>query len=131
MHSNNMYKTKQKQLILECLKCNAENHMTADEIYFKLLENGNKVGIATIYRNLSSLTEEGKVKRFDIMPTACYQYIDGEQCKNHYHLKCVKCDKLYHVESPELDKLNKLIGDANEFCIDNQKIILYGKCKEC
>jgi len=126
-----VYRTKQKEMILNCLK-NNKRHMTAEEIYIELSTNGNKVGIATVYRNLAVLVEESKIKRFNITNTACYQYIENsEKCKSHYHLKCTKCNRLYHVESPELERISNIIGENNQFCIDMQKIILYGKCKEC
>jgi len=132
MAENNIYKTKQKELILNCLKSNIHRHMTAEEIYMNLATTGNKVGIATIYRNLTSLVEESKVKKFNMENTSCYQYMEQEEaCKNHYHLKCVNCNKIYHIESPELDKVNKAIGESNDFFIDNQQVILYGRCKEC
>ena len=124
-----MYKTKQKELVLQCLSDSRDKHMTAEEIYDVLAKSGNKVGMATIYRNLAILTNEGNVKKFEMTPTACYQYVENSrECENHYHLKCVKCNKLYHIESWKLDKF---FSEDNDFCIDNEKTILYGKCKEC
>lgn len=132
MRGNAMYNTRQKELILECLKNNNEMQMTAIEIFEKLCTQKSKVGMATIYRNLAVLVKEGKVKKFDIAAIASYQYVlNVAECNKHYHLKCIKCNKLYHVDLPELNSINKLIEEVNEFCIDNQKTILYGKCKEC
>jgi len=129
---NNIYKTKQKELVIECLKENLDKHLTVEEIYLYLSSKGNKVGLATIYRNLASLVEDGTIKKFNISNVASYQYMhNSDDCNNHYHLKCVKCNKLYHIELPEMAQVNNAIGELNNFCVDTTKTILYGKCKEC
>lgn len=58
MSRNETYKTRQKELILDVIK-NFKNDFTIKEIYEKLNQN---VGLTTIYRTISKLVEEGKIK---------------------------------------------------------------------
>jgi Fur family ferric uptake transcriptional regulator len=126
------YRTKQKDLILECLKKNKEKHMTAEAIYVAIKESGGSIGIATVYRKLSVFEKEGVIRKFDGGDSACYQYVTSdEDCKTHYHLKCVKCNELFHVEMEHLDKLSSELKSQFDFLLDSGKSVLYGKCKKC
>lgn len=128
------YNTKQKERILSLLMENSTKHSTAGAIAQYLQNQGTPVGIATIYRYLDQLAEEGIIRKYtlDSKTSACYQYI-GEQtgCNEHFHLKCVKCEKLFHVECDYLSDLGQHILAHHGFRIDHTKTVLYGCCKDC
>lgn len=124
------YNTKQKETILKCFEKNKNKHMTADEVYLRLKNAGSTIGKATVYRNLNSLVEDKVLKKFEVGHTACFQYADAD-CDSHYHLKCVQCDKVYHIESDEIHDIGEMIKDKYGFDVDNAKIVFYGKCKKC
>lgn len=127
-----VYHTKQNDLVLKCLMENKNRHLTAEEIFGLLKENGGFVGKATIYRKLANLEIKGVVRKFEGGNSACYQYIDTQEaCKNHYHLKCIKCNELFHVESTNLDNLNQELKQQFEFSLDKGKSVLYGVCRKC
>ena len=73
------YNTKQRQIILDYLIKN-DNHTTAADIERHLALCGKKVGMATIYRYLNKLSDEGVVRKFSSESGACYQYIKGNEC---------------------------------------------------
>lgn len=127
------YNTKQQEIILSCLKQSHGEHMTADDIYLCLKENGNPVGKTTVYRHLEKLTEQGVIRRFTIgdSSSACYQYAGDSKCCDHYHLKCSSCGKLIHIECEFLDELAKHIYDDHKFILDGSKTVLYGLCEDC
>lgn len=134
MARSSNYNTKQKELILGLLIKNSSRHFTAVDISHYLQSQGTPVGIATIYRYLDGLTEDGSVRKYiiDSKTGACYQYIGEKQkCKEHFHLKCVKCEKLFHVECDYLNELSGHILSHHGFCIDHTKTVLYGYCKDC
>ena len=74
------YKTKQRARILEYLKNNSKQHITADEIinYFKKTEN--PIGKSTIYRCIDNLIEENVIRKYinEEGKSACFQYIDNQ-----------------------------------------------------
>ena len=100
------YNTKQQDAILSVLKGTRGKHITADEIYLKLIRQGKPVGKTTVYRHLEKLTENGTLRRFTTGDNsgACYQLADTH-CSEHYHLKCSDCGKLIHIECDFLDEL--------------------------
>ena len=107
------YHTKQKERILDLLKTCAGEHLTVSDLGKQLEENGTPVGTATIYRYLEQLTEEGVLRKYilDGKSSACYQYL-GEHatCQEHFHLKCLSCGTLFHVQCTFLDEMQAHIA---------------------
>ena len=120
------YNTKQKSVILEFLKEN-KRHYTARELA-EILKD--KASTATVYRQLESLVDSGLVRKFITGDSALYQY--GEECEgSHFHLKCTKCDTLYHVDCSFLSELSTHIKSHHNFTVDNCRTIMYGICENC
>lgn len=72
----NDYNTRQRIAVLNCLKSNG-GHLTAAQIADILRSNGEKAGLATIYRRLDKLVEMGLVRKYITDKVACYQYAEG------------------------------------------------------
>lgn len=128
------YKTRQREQILNCLTENSTKHMTADEIVDWLKEHQTDVGKATVYRTLDKLIEEGRARKYicEEGKSACYQYIDEQgECHKHFHLKCVECGRLFHLECDYLSDLEQHILKHHNFVVDNTKTVLYGVCEDC
>jgi Fur family ferric uptake transcriptional regulator len=128
------YNTKQKESILELLCTFQNQHFTAADLGKKLEENGTPVGTATIYRFLEQLTEEGFIRKYtlDGKASACYQYMGNQAaCKEHFHLKCLSCGTLFHVQCEFLDNVQSHILQHHHFQIDHTKTVLYGYCQNC
>lgn len=128
------YNTRQRQMIISCLKENSDRHMTADMLIKRLLQNGVSVGRATVYRTLDKLCREGAVRRYELSVenSACYQYIDGNaDCGEHFHLKCECCGELIHLDCGHISKLSEHIEKEHAFKVDNAKTVLYGLCENC
>jgi len=134
MNTTTSYKTKQRHQILECLIKNKERHITADEIRIALSEEKSLVGKTTVYRYLDKLVSQGIVRKYIVEggKSACYQYMERNNvCNKHFHLKCVNCGQLFHLECDYLDELDAHIKDHHDFQVDNSKTVLYGQCGSC
>lgn len=134
MEQQRSYKTRQRTQILECLKQNSEKHLTADEILEQLKKLNIEIGKSTVYRTLEKLIEENKVRKYlsHEGESACYQYVDESlNCTRHFHLKCVRCGRLIHLECEYLADLERHVFDCHKFTVDNTKTVLYGVCEEC
>ncbi|MDE6034675.1 MAG: transcriptional repressor [Ruminococcus sp.] len=134
MKNDSGYKTRQKEKILDYLVSNSEKHTNVHEISGFLAEEGTPVSIATIYRQLDKLVEAGIVRRynFDGKTGACYQYIDDHKdCHEHFHLKCIVCGKLIHLNCERLSGINHHIFEHHGFQVDPSQTVFYGKCSDC
>ena len=106
------YKTKQKEILLECLTENKNVHLTAADISQRLRDKGQSMGMSTVYRQLDKLVATGFVRKYiiDENSSACYQYVDRSgECCEHFHLKCNCCGKLIHTDCSLMKKIAEQI----------------------
>ncbi len=128
------YKTKQKQAILNLLKENCKRHMTAADIIDRIKNSENGIGTATVYRYLDKLVAKGVIRKYviDDKAGACYQYIENnESCSEHFHLKCIECGKLFHLDCSHLKSISEHIRSDHGFLVDNSRTVFYGLCEKC
>lgn len=126
------YKTKQRALVEDALMKLNGRHITVEELTEQLALSGKSVGRTTVYRCLEKLVCEGKAQKYaSVGESTCYQYLAETDCHEHFHLKCVDCGRLIHIECEHISELAKHIGDEHGFTVDKLKTVLYGKCKEC
>ena len=111
--------------ILHVLESATEPHMSAEDIYRVLLEDGNDVGIATVYRVLTQFEAAGLVTRhnFDTGP-AQYEVDRGE---HHDHLVCTKTGKVIEFHSAQIEKLQEEIAREKGYRIIGHTLVLYGE----
>ncbi|MBR4305740.1 MAG: transcriptional repressor [Ruminiclostridium sp.] len=125
------YKTKQSEIVLSYLKENSESHLTANDIALALA--GKNVSKTTVYRHLEKLCREGMVRKYILEEgdSACYQYIGDDVCHSHFHLKCLICNKLLHLQCDHLSEIESHINARHNFKVDNSRTVFYGTCNEC
>ena len=131
------YNTKQKAQVLSYLEENAARHITAAELVHALTEHGTPVGAATVYRQLERLEAQGLVRRYtlDDRGSACWQYGGAEAkagtCHSHFHLKCVQCGVLVHLDCDHLAEITAHVKASHGFTIDPARTTCYGVCDAC
>ena len=126
------YRTKQARLVLDCFIKNRGVHMTIEDICSYLRAEGTPVGTTTVYRQVQKLSDEGTITKYSVDQEsgACYQY-NGEDCKMHFHLKCVKCSELFHATCEFIESIENHIFEHHGFSVDNSKTVFYGVCQSC
>ncbi len=124
------YRTSQRELIIDFFRNRENQCFTAKEI---IGEAGLLLGDATIYRNLSKLASDNVLRKFtfDQINGTYYQYNNPHVCNSHYHLKCIYCGHLFHVDCEALQKTEEHLEEFHDFHVDKTKTIIYGTCKKC
>ena len=124
------YTTGKRQRIIDFLAENCQNAYTLEEISSALTEDGK--GKSTVYRIVSELVGEGKITRISDGRTrhCTYQYVGGETCHAHLHLKCKGCGRLVHLGEGESRRFERVLLDIGGFVIE-EGTLLFGTCKEC
>lgn len=125
--------SKQRELILKALK-ERTDHPTAEMLYKDILKIMPSIGIATIYRNLSALYENGQILKIETKQGESDRF-DGN-IMPHLHFQCLECNKIQDIflDEDENERLNdKLKEFANiiDAEVAESKIFLRGKCEEC
>lgn len=119
--------SKQREHILKTLRENVI-HPTADEIYALARKGMPSLSLATVYRNLNQLAENGIIRRIDGLDGSVH--FDHNLCK-HYHFICTKCNKVYDVVydiAPDL--ADKVLAETGLF-VESFDISLKGICPNC
>lgn len=120
-------KTIQSSLVFEAVN-KLQCHATADEIYSEIVKDYPTISKATIYRNLQRLCEMGEIQKREIPGRAdCFDHL----CYDHYHARCVKCDRVFDVDMEYISDLEKSIKDAHGFIFTGHHIVFEGICSEC
>lgn len=130
------YKTVGRQRLLDFLEKRPDRQFTADELTTELnrADGGcGKSSKSTLYRHLSELCEEGTVRKYrsDTQSAYVYQYVGQGDCCHHFHLKCVSCGALTHLECAVSEELLSHIQSDHGFRVDSGRSILYGMCEAC
>ncbi|MBQ5321562.1 MAG: transcriptional repressor [Oscillospiraceae bacterium] len=125
-----VYQTKQRLRLISFLEKNTDRQLSASEIADGVCENGK--GKSTVFRQIKSLCEEGNLQRFrgEDGKSVLYQY-GGGKCHMHFHLKCVNCERIIHLDCDHIDHLKSHIKAEHGFFVDPAKTVLYGLCSNC
>jgi Fur family transcriptional regulator, ferric uptake regulator len=120
--------TRQRLLVLEALA--AEPHdATAQELHARLRNRGERVGLATVYRTLSLLTQR------DVVDELSHQA--GESCYrlcspgHHHHLVCTHCHRVEELEDCAIDDWVASVSMARGFRPMSHALEVSGVCADC
>ena len=120
-------KTIQNTLVLETVK-KLQRHVTADEVFEEIVKEYPSIGRGTVYRNLQRLCEQGEIRKVEVPEGADYYDII---LKPHYHIRCVKCGKMFDVDMPYIDNLETSVKDFHGFSEVSHDIMFKGICADC
>ena len=119
--------TIQRSLVLAAVN-RLHCHATADEIYDAIVKEHPSISRGTVYRNLNRLVETGQIRRVEIPGEADrYDHI----CKEHYHVQCVVCRRIFDVEMERMPAPETHIKDAHGFSFVGHDLIFKGICPDC
>ena len=127
LKKDNIRITPQRQEMISILK-NSQEHVTADEIYKKLVKQFPSVSIATVYNNLKLFVNIGFVKELQFGEgLSKFEWLE----KDHYHIICSDCGKIEDFYYPQLKEVESFAKDLTKFKIKNHHLLFYGLCKNC
>lgn len=106
----------------------AENrHMSAEDVYRGLLESGEEVGLATVYRVLTQFQNAGLVIRHNFEGgRSVFEINHGE---HHDHIVCVECGRVFEFYDAAIEQRQRKVAQEQGFIIDEHAHSLYGVCE--
>ena len=112
--------------MLALLEKAEERHMTAEAIYRQLLEAGEEIGLATVYRALTQFEAAGLVTRLHFEGgQAVYEL---ERGPHHDHIVCVHCGRVEEFHDEVIEKRQRSIAEKLGFNLRDHSLTLYGEC---
>lgn len=111
--------------ILEILENSNENHLSAEDVYKELLDAGDDVGLATVYRVLTQFEAAGLVQRqnFD----GGHSVFELDRGEHHDHMVCVETGKVIEFHNETIEELQRQIAAEHGYEITDHNLVLYVK----
>ena len=114
--------TRQRQLVYDCV-IDRKDHPCANQVFADLQDSG--IGLATVYRQLSAMVEEGVLKCFEHSGKIRYDPLVAP----HAHFVCTTCDEIWDVDLPE--NIFLMAPDVSNVEIKGLDLTWKGVCKSC
>ena len=119
--------TVQRELVMNAvfsLRC----HATADEVYNFIKAEYPNVSKTTVYRNLNLLAEDGSIRKIQI-PGEADRF--DHNTYDHYHVRCLKCGKVFDVDMAVIPDMESRINDDHGFVFLGCDVVFKGICPDC
>lgn len=115
--------------ILKFLEETEHRHMSAEDVYKAMLEQGEEIGLATIYRVLTQFESAGLVTRHHF--EGGHSVFELDQGHHHDHILCVKCGKVDEFLDETIEERQKIIAKEKGYAITDHSLYIYGVCADC
>ena len=115
--------------ILQLLESTSVRHVSAEDVYKLLLENGEEIGLATVYRVLTQFEDAGLVARHHFEGGHSVFELSPDQ--HHDHIVCVKCGKVEEFNDVEIERRQRMIAESLGFELTDHDLNMYGLCPAC
>ena len=115
--------------ILEVLESNPQRHMTAEDVYKKLLEAGEDIGLATVYRVLTQFEAAGLVTRHHF--EGGQSIFELDEGGHHDHIVCIRCGRVDEFTDEVIEERQRAIAEKAGYEMTDHSLYIYGICADC
>lgn len=111
--------------ILQILEGNDQHHLSAEDVYKQLMESGEDVGLATVYRVLTQFEAAGLVVRHNF--DGGHSVFELERGEHHDHMVCIDTGTVVEFHNDEIEALQERIAAENGYELTGHSLVLYVK----
>jgi Fur family ferric uptake transcriptional regulator len=105
------------------------HHLTAEDVYRRLMGDGAEIGLATVYRVLSQFETAGIVQRHHFEGgQALFELARG---RHHDHIVCVQCGKVEEFVDDVIESRQQRVAQQRAFDLQKHSLVLYANCLSC
>ncbi|VUD41158.1 Ferric uptake regulation protein [Thalassocella blandensis] len=113
--------------ILQILENSEQRHLSAEDVYKALLDAGEDVGLATVYRVLTQFESAGLVERHNF--DGGHSVFELDRGDHHDHMVCVETGKVIEFHNEQIEALQDIIAEEHGYEITGHNLVLYVKPK--
>ena len=120
-----------RRKILELFETSKVRHLSAEDVYRKLIEEGIDIGLATVYRVLTQFEHAGLLARQHFETgKAVFELSQGG---HHDHLVCLQCGRVEEFYDPEIEKKQTEVARTRGYELRGHSLAMYADCtkKDC
>lgn len=115
--------------ILSVLEEGKDRHFTAEEVYKTLMDAGEEIAFATVYRVLTQFENAGLVLRHNFEGGRSVFELDNG--KHHDHMVCAKCNTVTEFYDAEIEERQNRVAQKYGFDLQDHSLYMYGICADC
>ncbi len=105
---------------------------SAQDVYAELRSAGSPIGLATVYRHLQALVDEGTVDTIRSADgEAMYRYCADADVAHHHHLVCRNCGKAVEVQGKAVENWARAVAAEHGYTDVDHTVELFGLCADC
>ena len=113
--------------ILDLFQSSEQRHLTAEDVYRALMNEGMDIGLATVYRVLTQFEQAGLLERhYFESGKAVFELNEGG---HHDHLVCMQCGKVEEFFDAEIERRQNQIATERGFAIREHALYIYADCQ--
>ena len=129
LKSSGLKATLPRLKILEIFQSSKVRHLTAEDVYKILLNEGEDIGLATVYRVLTQFEAAGLVTRHHFEGgNSVFELGSG---KHHDHIVCMKCGRVDEFTDETIENQQRTIAKNLGYELTDHSLYLYGYCSHC
>jgi Fur family transcriptional regulator, ferric uptake regulator len=113
--------------ILQILESSEKHHLSAEDVYKLLMEAGEDVGLATVYRVLTQFEAAGLVVRHNF--DGGHSVFELDRGEHHDHMVCIETGQVMEFHNDEIESLQEKIAEEAGYELTGHSLILYVKPK--
>lgn len=107
----------------------SEGFVSAQALHGALRDAGSTIGLATVYRALTDLTDEGEADTLTQDGEALYRACTPDS--HHHHLICRRCGKTVEIEATAVEEWARSVAAEHGFTQAEHIVDVFGLCAEC
>ncbi|MDH4050782.1 MAG: ferric iron uptake transcriptional regulator [Rubrivivax sp.] len=112
--------------ILEVFQQSERRHLTAEDVYKTLLNEGSDIGLATVYRVLMQFEQAGLLARSNFESGKAVFELD--QGQHHDHLVCLTCGRVEEFYDADIEARQRAVAVTRGFDLQEHSLALYANC---
>ena len=120
-----------RRKILELFEASKVRHLSAEDVYKALMQEGIDIGLATVYRVLTQFEQAGLLTRQNFEHgKAVFELNQGG---HHDHLVCLNCGRVEEFYDPDIERRQSEVARQRGFTLHGHSLALYADCtkKDC
>ena len=121
--------THPRMKILEFLETSKTRHHSAENVYRSLMDDGEDIGLATVYRVLAQFVTAGLVEKHHF--ESGQAVFELSEKSHHDHIVCAGCGKVEEFFDQTIENRQKEIAIEKGYDVTDHSLTLYGKCSSC
>lgn len=119
--------TKQRDEVRLALR-GRDAFVSAQDLHLELAQSGSGIGLATVYRALNSLVDEGEADALTREGHTVYRACDPG---HHHHLVCRECGVTIEIHADEVESWAKRVASEHGFVAARHVVDIFGLCPQC